>query len=69
MFPQKISLIKKKAIGLGCFAPPMASGTFGSGCLRGAGYDDQNNNDYRNGDSGKGATEPTCETGKHGQKN
>jgi hypothetical protein len=34
----------------------------------GAGYDDQNNNGYRNGDVGEIQSEPTCETGKHGRR-
>jgi hypothetical protein len=48
----------------------MALGTFGSAGLRGAGYDDQNNNGYRDGDYvGESETsEPTCETGKHGKQ-
>jgi hypothetical protein len=35
----------------------------------GAGYDDQNNNGYRDGDyvGEDGTTEPTCETGEHGK--
>ena len=47
----------------------MALGTFGSAGLRGAGYDDQNNNGYRDGNTvgEDGTTEPTCETGKHGK--
>jgi hypothetical protein len=44
----------------------MASGTFGSGCLRGAGYDDQNNNAdyYRNG-VGAEDREPACREELH----
>jgi hypothetical protein len=35
----------------------------------GAGYDDQNNNGYRNGDYGGegGVAEPTCDAAKHGK--
>src|SRR5437763_11870267 len=36
----------------------------------GAGYDDHNNNDYRdrNGAGENDTTEPTCESGKHGKR-
>src|SRR5689334_10370702 len=64
----KSALEMKKAIGPGLLAPPMASGTFSvPAASGGAGYDDQNNNGYRNGkEVGEHyRTAPTCETGEH----
>src|SRR5947209_1429211 len=50
------------ADGLGNLRFRLASG--------GAGYDDHNNNDYRdrNGTGENETTEPTCESGKHGKR-
>src|SRR5580692_2381883 len=61
----QIQLQKQKGHRLVCFAPPMALNRFPVG-LRGAGYDDrENNNAYRNGAGDYAANGAACKRGRH----
>src|ERR1700683_1142131 len=63
--PSQISLQKTKSHQLVCFAPPMAVEPISVG-LRGAGYDDRdNNNAYRNGASDNAVNCAAWKRGRH----